>query len=101
MTKAAYSSKELSLALQQKGIVAHRVMQFEKGGSWYYKYTFDIICRWLREVHGLHIYTLRIGEKWLYAIQVFKEGYTYSKVGGDSPDEAIEKAIWFCIDNLI
>ena len=101
MTKAAYCDKELSFALQQKGIEAHRVMHFEKGGGWYYRYTFDIICRWLREVHGLHIYTYRLGEKWYYEIQVFKEGYTYSKVGGDSHDEAVEEAIWYCINNLI
>lgn len=100
MTSAVYSSKELSLALQKKGIEAHRVMCFEKGGGWYYRYTFDIICRWLREVHGLHIYTFRLGEKWHYEIQVFKEGYTYSKVGGDSHDEAVEKAIWKCINEL-
>ena len=101
MTSAAYSSKELSLALQKKGIEAHRVMRFEEGGGWYWRYTFDIICRWLREVHGLHIYTFRLGENWYYEIQVFKEGYTYSKVGGDSHDEAVEKAIWHCINNLI
>ena len=100
MTSEVYSSKELSLALQKKGIEAHRVKHFEKGGSWYYRYTFDIICRWLREVHGLHIYTFRLGEKWHYEIQVFKEGYTYSKVGGDSHDEAVEKAIWKCINEL-
>ena len=100
-TSAVYSSKELSLALQKKGIEAHRVMCFEKGGGWYYRYTFEIICRWLREVHGLHIYTFRLGEKWHYEIQVFKEGYTYSKVGGDSHDEAVEKAIWKCINELI
>ena len=101
MTKAVYSSKELSLALQKKGIKAHHVMKFEKGGSWYWRYTFDIICRWLRETHSLHIYTFRIGEKWYYEIQVLKEGYTISKVGGDNPDEAVEKAIWHCINNLI
>jgi hypothetical protein len=100
-TSAVYSSKKLSLALQKKGIEAHRVKHFEKGGDWYYQYTFDIICRWLREVHGLHIYTFRLGEKWHYEIQVFKEGYTYSKVGGDSHDEAVEKAIWKCINELI
>ena len=99
-TSAVYSSKELSLALQKKGIEAHRVKHIEKGGGWYYRYTFDIICRWLREVHGLHIYTFRLGEKWHYEIQVFKEGYTYSKVGGDSHDEAVEKAIWKCINEL-
>jgi hypothetical protein len=101
MISAVYSSKELSLALQKKGIEAHCVKHFEKGGGWYYRYTFDIICRWLREVHGLHIYTFRLGEKWHYEIQVFKEGYTYSKVGGDSHDEAVEKAIWKCINELI
>ena len=63
MTSAAYSSKELSVALEKKGIEAHRVMRFEKGGGWYYQYTYDIICRWLREVHGLHIYTFRLDEK--------------------------------------
>ena len=41
------------------------------------------------------------GEKWHYEIQVFKEGYTYSKVGGDSHDEAVEEAIWYCVNNLI
>ena len=101
MTKAAYSNKELSIALQQKGIEAYCVMHFEKGVGWYYRYTYDIICRWLREIHGLHIYTYSLGEKWHYEIQALKEGYTYSKVGGDSHDEAIEKAIWYCINNLI
>ena len=101
MTKAAYSSKELSLALQKKGIDAHHVLHFEKGGGWYRKYTFDIICRWLRETHGLHIYTFRLGEKWHYEVQVFKKGYTYSKACGDSPDKALEEAIWYCINNLI
>ena len=43
MTKAAYSNKELSLALQKKGIEAYRVMQYEEGGGWYWRYTFDII----------------------------------------------------------
>ena len=95
MTSAVYSSKELSLALQKKGLEAHRVMRFEKGGGWYWRYTYDIICRWLREVHGLHIYTFRLGEKWYYEI------HTYSKVGGDSHDEAIEEAIWYCVNNLI
>ena len=101
MTKAAYSDKELSLALQNKGIEAHGVIHFEEGCGWYLRYTFDIICRWLRETHGLHIYTFRLGEKWHYEIQVFKEGYTYAKVGGDSHDEAVEAAIWYCINNLI
>lgn len=101
MTKAAYCSKEMSLALQKKGIEAHRVMKFEKGGSWYWRYTLDIICQWLRETHGLHIYTFRLDEKWHYNIQVFKEGYTYSKVGGDSHDDALESAIWYCVNNLI
>ena len=101
MTKAAYCSKGMSLALQKKGIEAHHVMKFEKGGSWYWRYTFDIICRWLRETHGLHIYTFRMGEKWYYEIQVFKEGYTTSKGRYDSHDEALESAIWRCIDNLI
>lgn len=32
MTSAAYSNKELSLALQKKGIEAYHVMHFEKGG---------------------------------------------------------------------
>ena len=48
MTKAAYCDKELSLALQKKGIKAHHVTHFEKGGGWYCRYTYDIICRWLR-----------------------------------------------------
>ena len=102
MTKAAYSNKELSLALQKKGIEAHHVIHFEKGGDWYYRYTFDIICRWLREVHGLHIYTFRLGEEWHYEIQMLKEeGYIYSGVCGDSHDEAVEEAIWYCINNLV
>ena len=101
MTSAVYSNKELSLALQKKGIEAHRVMRFEKGGGWYWQYTFDIICRWLREVHGLHIYTFLLGNNWHYEIQVFKEEYTTSKGGYNSHDEAVEEAIWYCINNLI
>lgn len=101
MSKAAYCNKELCLALWKKGIEAHHVFHFEEGGGWYRKYTLDMVCRWLREEHGLHIYTFRLGEKWNYEIQVFKEGYTYSKVGGDSHDEAVEEAIWYCINNLI
>ena len=101
MTSAAYSNKELSLALQKKGIDAHRVMQYEKGGGWYYRYTYDIICRWLREVHGLHIYTFRLGNNWHYEVQVFKEEYTTSKGSYSSHDEAVEKAIWKCVNELM
>lgn len=63
--------------------------------------TLAMAMKWLREVYGLHIYTFRLGEKWHYEIQVFKKGYTYSKVGGDSHDEAVEKAIWKCVNELI
>lgn len=100
MTKAAYCSKEMSIALQKKGIEAHRVIKFEKGGSWYWRYTLDIICRWFRETHGLHIHTFRIGEKWHYEIQVLNEGYSTSNGGYPDPDEALKSAIWYCIDNL-
>ena len=46
---AAYCSKELSQLLDKAGIKAHCVIQYEKGGSWYRKYTLDIAQRWLRE----------------------------------------------------
>ncbi len=55
MVKASYCSKELCQLLEKKGIEASHVRQYEKGGSWYNKYTLDIAMKWLREVHGIHL----------------------------------------------
>ena len=55
MISAAYCSRELCALLERKGIEAHHVMAFVKGGSWYRKYTQDVVCRWLRERYLLQV----------------------------------------------
>lgn len=111
MTSAAYSNKELSLALLKKGIEAHRVMQFEEGGGWYYRYTYDIICRWLREVHNLSVEVYRTACGYVGCVVAIPSGTDIKFIEGDGDDlpsgqyttheKACEAAIWYCINNLI
>ena len=120
MIGAAYCSKELCAMLDKKGIEAHHVMAFVKGGSWYKKYTLDIASRWLREVHHLHITVFY--SSYLYgnnpfywdidkmvddrcdrtqvgsslAVSTATEDYTYK-----SHELALEAAIRYCVEHLI
>ena len=99
MTRAAYRNKELSLALQKKGIEAHRVIRFEKGGSWYNNYTLYVATKWLRKVY------IKISKN------TFLWGYRVSNPNGstaclhasvfNTPEEANESAVWCCVNNLI
>ena len=108
---AAYCSKELSQLLDKAGIKAHYVIQYEKGGSWYRKYTLDIACRWLREVHNLCIEPYRTASGYLYTISKIWTGselYSAEYEGDDEAsgqyttyEKAVEAAIRYCIENLI
>lgn len=118
MIKQTYCSKDLCLRLEKKGIETSYVMQFEKGGGWYKKYTLDVACKWLREVHLLHIHAdlrpffqerpKKLYHKW----EPFIRPLPHSKYHPhhaeyeldyyfDSYDEAVIAAIEYCIDNLI
>ena len=110
MTKATYCSKELCKMLEKAGISAHHVMHFEKGGSWYKKYTLDVAQKWLREekyilifmvpakdasgnlVYAADIWTWNENEG-LYEPTYFTSDYVYEK--------ALEAAIKYCLENLI
>lgn len=104
MIKAADTSKELSLELQKKGIDAHHVIAYEKGGSWFKRYTLDVVCRWLREVHKLFV-EIRVSKN------TFLWGYRVSLPNGrtsclhantfDTYEGACEDAIKYCLENLI
>lgn len=114
MTKQTYCSKELCLKLEKKGIEASHVMQFEKGGGWYKKYTLDVVCKWLREVYDIHIgitpfdieprvsgsivrYIPEIYTKPIKGHELCVEGLNVQ----DSYDEAVIAALNYTIDNLI
>ena len=101
-----YVSFETAKLLNEKGFDEYTSMVYNQNGSFmpngaiedtyqtfYSAPTLQMAMKWLREVHGLHIYTFRLGEEWYYEIQVFKEGYTYSKVGGDIHNKAVENLI--------
>ena len=109
MIGAAYCSKEICRQLDKAGIEAHHTMAFVKGGSWYKKYTLDIACRWLREVHLIFFdFHLVLGEdiKHRFRIGVYQmkdeETYVWKKwIFGDSYEEVHEAAIRYCVENLI
>lgn len=120
MISAAYCNKELCRKLDKAGIEAHHVMAFEKGGSWYKKYTLDIANRWLREVHRLHITVFH--SSYLYGSSPFYwdidrmvdaksettqvgSSLATSTATGDytykTYEAALEAAIRYCVENLI
>lgn len=116
--KADYCSKELCLLLRKKGIEASHSMRFEKGGSWYNKYTLDIACKWLRERHFLHIQAnlqsffqeqpKKLYYKWQPIIKPlphckYHANHTAFEIDEyfESYSEAIEKAIEYTVTNLI
>ena len=110
MISAAYCSKELCRLLDKKGIEAHHVMAFVKGGSWYKKYTLDIACRWLREVHRLHIeilaaYHFRSFDGYSFEVYDISKSefvnYASDKGYFKTAEEALESAIRYCVGNLI
>ena len=108
MISAAYCSRELCAELERKGIEAHHVMAFVKGGSWYRKYTQDVVCRWLRQERGYYISLRpRISEG---RVVIRAEVEYMSKHGSfvtavsierQSYEEACEQAIQYCVENLI
>lgn len=110
MISAAYCSRELCALLERKGIEAHSVQQFVKGGSWYRKYTQDVVCRWIREVHHLHIeilaaYHFRVFDGYSFEVYNISESefVNYASDKGTFPtaEEAREMAIQYCVENLI
>jgi hypothetical protein len=111
MIGAAYCSKDLCEALTRKGIEAHFSMKFEKGGSWYKRYTLDVAQRWLREVHQLNPEVYRTACGYIACIVKVPSG-TDLKIleysGDDAPsgqytthELALEAAIRYCVENLI
>lgn len=130
MVAAAYCSKELCQMLDKAGINAHHVMAFEKGGSWYRKYTLDIACKWLREEHLLHIEPhikaffherpkKKLYHRWCPTVIVLPSEtndwgitrpkgatgdeffYEGYKAFHDTYEDAVEEAIKYCIEKLI
>ena len=111
--------------LDKAGIEAHHVIAFEKGGSWYKKYTLDIACKWLREAHRLFIRVTAdyeyVDPDWdsdndemriFYKIEINRftdknevSDETWQKpieeVEFETYEEAIEAAIRYCLKNLI
>ena len=107
MVKQAYCSKELSLLLWEKGIDASHVRKFEKGGSWYRKYTLDVAERWLKDVHRLYVDVIYLdflehGEVW--SVKVVKMA-TFTEIPlpdtESSREEARAAGIEYCLLNLI
>ena len=110
MIGAAYCSKELCQMLDKAGIEAHHVIAFEKGGSWYKKYTLDIAQRWLREEKYILIFVVPAKDdigNLLYAADVWTwnedEGlYEPSWYTSDHVyEKALEAAINRSVENLI
>lgn len=124
---AEYCSRELCALLDKKGIEAHHVMAFVKSGSWYKKYTQDVVCRWLREKYRLQVDAdettffqerpKKIYYKWCPLIirlsdcKIKLNSHNASQLDNDyichnggycsSYEEARELAIRYCVENLI
>lgn len=95
--------------LDKAGIEAHYVMAYEKGGSWYRKYTLDIVCRWLREVHLIFFEFILVpgdGVFFRFRIDIYQmikeEVYARKElIYGYSYEAVHEAAIRYCLEHLI
>lgn len=109
--KADYCSKELCLLLRKKGIEASHTMRFEEGGSWYNRYTLDVACKWLREVHKIGVfpstYCFTRGDEKFYRYGtaiinlLTHELMVDDYMPKDTYEEAVATAIEYCLNNLI
>lgn len=110
MIKEAYVSYEIAKLLKGKGFAELLVNNYytTKGERVSYlipeeQYlcpTLQMACKWLREVHNKHIYTLYAGD-WLYVIQDFDDGLEYTMHVGNNNEECIEVALKYALENLI
>ncbi len=121
-----YVSFEIAKLLKEKGFMDGAIIKFfasgyDKNGHIlsirdtelddYPRPTLQMVMKWLREVHNLHIMVDCIGaENYIPTIQFTRNSKDIeikskiSKIGGngfDSHEEACEAAIRYCLENLI
>lgn len=65
-------------------------------------YTIALVVKWLRVKYGIHIYTDYAPiHKWFYCILDLSDNGRIDKTKFDSPEQAYEAGIRYCLENLI
>lgn len=95
-----YCSEEISSLLEENGYIGDTHTYLDKDGLRAKEITLQSAIKWLRKAHNIDV--------WVEGHNKRYKGYIHSEQRGDealfyedSPEEACEAAIKYCLENLI
>lgn len=101
LLKPLYEFKSNLVYLEDKFITTdtYAIMQ---GKKYFYRPTQALVVKWIRKIFGIHIYTKTDNNnKWNIYLESPKPFLFKEKLWYNSPEEATEAAILYCLKNLI